>query len=316
MKTLIVLTTAGLLGPFLLAAQSQPPAPDPTLMRAMYQYVNVEIVPVLKASQGAFDEQLPTSDLAFIREQRTAAAALREKGKVLHLKIKEAREAGKAPGEMEEQFRDVIRNQREDLHVLMVNLHPFLERNREVLHLAMDGLKPHYDQWVEAQKAILEEYRPAEVERPLLGPPLAPGLFGLMPPAPGGASGHPALPPPHPLAIAFVLWDGQTPPLPTPTPGNQPETGARQESPGLMQNFPNPATGNTVIRFRLPAVAGRAILKVADAQGRIVRTLDLGRIGAGLHEVELDVSSLESGIYSYTLEAGEFLETRKMMVKQ
>ena len=75
-------------------------------------------------------------------------------------------------------------------------------------------------------------------------------------------------------------------------------------------------TGNTVIRFQLPAVTGRAILKVTDAQGHIVRTLDLGRLGAGLHEAELDVSNLESGIYSYTLEAGEFLKTKKMIVKQ
>lgn len=79
----------------------------------------------------------------------------------------------------------------------------------------------------------------------------------------------------------------------------------------LAQNRPNPAKGSTEIAFSLPK-AEQVRLAVYDAQGRLVRTLAEGNHAAGTHQVS--VSSLESGVYFYRLEAGGTSFTRRMVV--
>lgn len=81
----------------------------------------------------------------------------------------------------------------------------------------------------------------------------------------------------------------------------------------LYQNFPNPFNPNTRISFSLPK-SGKVELSVHDILGREVRVLINDFRNAGEHEISFDASSLSSGIYFYTLLAGDFRETRKMML--
>ena len=81
----------------------------------------------------------------------------------------------------------------------------------------------------------------------------------------------------------------------------------------LSQNYPNPFNPNTVISFRLPVI-GFVTLKVYDILGREVVTLVNEEKPAGEYEVEFDGSALTSGIYFYRLKAGEFSETKKMIL--
>lgn len=85
----------------------------------------------------------------------------------------------------------------------------------------------------------------------------------------------------------------------------------------LHQNYPNPFNPSTVISYQLP-VSGEVTLKVFDVLGREVATLIDEYKEAGYHEVEFQsaVGSLQlaSGIYYYQLKAGEFVETKKMIV--
>jgi hypothetical protein len=81
----------------------------------------------------------------------------------------------------------------------------------------------------------------------------------------------------------------------------------------LQQNYPNPFNPSTRIEFSIPN-AEFVNLKIYDILGREILNLVDEEMQPGLHFVELDASSLASGIYFYTLKAGEFLATKKMIL--
>ena len=81
----------------------------------------------------------------------------------------------------------------------------------------------------------------------------------------------------------------------------------------LHQNYPNPFNPSTEISFSLPeACAVR--LEVYNVLGQRVASLVDGRMDAGAHTVTWDATEVSSGVYLYHLQAGEFSETRKMML--
>ena len=81
----------------------------------------------------------------------------------------------------------------------------------------------------------------------------------------------------------------------------------------LAQNYPNPFNPSTTISYALPADA-HVTLKVYDVLGREVRTLVNDDSKAGTYEARFDAGGLASGVYLYRLEAGGFVQSRKLMV--
>jgi len=81
----------------------------------------------------------------------------------------------------------------------------------------------------------------------------------------------------------------------------------------LEQNYPNPFNPSTNIRFSLPE-ANQVTLKVYDMLGQEVVTLVNEFINAGSYEVTFDASNLPTGIYTYSLTAGDFQSVKKMML--
>ncbi len=81
----------------------------------------------------------------------------------------------------------------------------------------------------------------------------------------------------------------------------------------LLANYPNPFNAVTNIQFALPE-ASHVNLSVFDITGRMVATISRGDFGAGYHTVALDASALSSGVYFYRLEAGKFVDTKKMVM--
>lgn len=81
----------------------------------------------------------------------------------------------------------------------------------------------------------------------------------------------------------------------------------------LSQNYPNPFNPSTSIKYSV-AERSNVTLKVFDMLGREVSTLINTTKDAGSYEVSFDASNLASGLYVYTLSAGNFTSSKKMML--
>ncbi|RKZ00273.1 MAG: hypothetical protein DRQ13_00760 [Ignavibacteriae bacterium] len=81
----------------------------------------------------------------------------------------------------------------------------------------------------------------------------------------------------------------------------------------LKQNYPNPFNPSTTISYQIPEISFVTI-KVYDVLGNEVATLVNKENPIGSYEVEFNASSLSSGIYFYRLQAGNFVETKKMVL--
>lgn len=82
---------------------------------------------------------------------------------------------------------------------------------------------------------------------------------------------------------------------------------------GLNYNYPNPFNPATKILYSLPELSF-VTLRVYDVLGKEVTTLVNEEKPSGSYEVEFDGANLSSGVYYYRLKAGDFVETKKMIL--
>jgi hypothetical protein len=81
----------------------------------------------------------------------------------------------------------------------------------------------------------------------------------------------------------------------------------------LYQNYPNPFNPSTTIRYALSEDA-HVTLRLYDILGREVATLVDRFVETGYHHVNLDATSLASGVYFYRIEAGTFTNVKKLLL--
>jgi uncharacterized Ntn-hydrolase superfamily protein len=81
----------------------------------------------------------------------------------------------------------------------------------------------------------------------------------------------------------------------------------------LHQNYPNPLNPSTTISYQIPSQS-RVTLKVYDLLGREVATLVNEDMKPGSYEATWDASAVASGVYFYRLKAGEFVETKRLVL--
>jgi Secretion system C-terminal sorting domain len=91
------------------------------------------------------------------------------------------------------------------------------------------------------------------------------------------------------------------------------DAGVTPASYELAQNYPNPFNPTTVINYSVPEKA-EVTLKVFNLLGQEVATLVNGVQNIGSHQVSFNANNLTSGVYFYTIKAGSFTSTRKMML--
>ena len=103
------------------------------------------------------------------------------------------------------------------------------------------------------------------------------------------------------------------------------ETWQIPEMTSLLPNYPNPFNPETWIPYQLAEPADVAV-RIYDIHGHVVRDLDLGHQRAGMYHTRSRAASWDgrnaqgepvaSGVYFYTLKAGEFTATRKMLIRK
>jgi hypothetical protein len=81
----------------------------------------------------------------------------------------------------------------------------------------------------------------------------------------------------------------------------------------LEQNYPNPFNPSTIIGYRLPSDAF-VVLKVFDILGREVETLVNENQDRGNYSIQFNASNLPNGVYFYSLDAGTFHNTKKLLL--
>jgi photosystem II stability/assembly factor-like uncharacterized protein len=93
----------------------------------------------------------------------------------------------------------------------------------------------------------------------------------------------------------------------------QPQLQGVPEGFSLEQNYPNPFNPSTTIRYALPH-RSHVTLTVFNTLGQKVATPVNDDLQAGYHDIEFDASNLSSGVYFYRLTAGDFIQTKQMIL--
>jgi hypothetical protein len=81
----------------------------------------------------------------------------------------------------------------------------------------------------------------------------------------------------------------------------------------LHQNYPNPFNPVTNIKYQIPELSF-VMLKVYDVSGKEIATLVNEKKPAGSYTLEFDATRLPSGVYFYKIQAGNYTETKKMVM--
>jgi len=81
----------------------------------------------------------------------------------------------------------------------------------------------------------------------------------------------------------------------------------------LYQNYPNPFNPATTIHYSIPKVT-HVTIKVYNASGQEIATLVNNQVPVGNYKLEWNAAGVSSGIYFYTIKAGDFSQTMKMIL--
>lgn len=100
--------------------------------------------------------------------------------------------------------------------------------------------------------------------------------------------------------------------------GVQETSSCTQKELSMSQNYPNPVSSRTVIKYAIPEKA-KVELKLYDKSGREIATLVNKEQAAGSYKTKWDISNvskkkLPNGMYFYQLKAGDFTDTKKMVI--
>ncbi|MBZ0203554.1 MAG: T9SS type A sorting domain-containing protein [Ignavibacteria bacterium] len=114
-----------------------------------------------------------------------------------------------------------------------------------------------------------------------------------------------------PVCKVYQMYDKF---CPEPMPGVVINTGGEiPKSYSLSQNFPNPFNPSTVIRFDI-IKATEVKISVYDITGKEIARLVQQKLNAGKYSVDFDAAGLATGVYFYSIIAGEYVQTKKMML--
>jgi hypothetical protein len=83
----------------------------------------------------------------------------------------------------------------------------------------------------------------------------------------------------------------------------------------LSQNFPNPFNPSTSIKYHIPQ-SGHVTIRIYNMMGQMIDTLVDTTVPAGRNELHWIPRNLASGVYLYTMRAGTYYESKKMILQK
>jgi hypothetical protein len=81
----------------------------------------------------------------------------------------------------------------------------------------------------------------------------------------------------------------------------------------VSQNYPNPFNPTTKIKYSIPQLSN-VVIKVFDILGNEIETLVNDEKPAGIYEITWNAEKFPSGVYFYQIKAGNFIQTKKMIL--
>jgi len=83
----------------------------------------------------------------------------------------------------------------------------------------------------------------------------------------------------------------------------------------IGQNYPNPAIGNTTIKYQLSQYTDNVTINIIDNNGKVVKAFNEGNKSAGDYSISFNADDLPCGMYYYTINTNENRFARKMIVE-
>lgn len=312
---------------------------NPELRKELRAFKLNKINPLIEKEQAEFDSQLSSSDLAFIQAKRLEAAQMHQEGKAMKKKMRAARKARKENNTENPDFKpdasdraafkNMMSEHRAKKKALAESLKDFGQRNESLITSSMTDLKAQKEALQPEMDAILTKHGvdPASFKKRRKDGEhkRGRGHHGkrrMDADHEGPGSEMKDLSPEErkakreefrkrKAALHFILWSKAAE-------VDAEERGAFQKNlaPDLGQNFPNPANDYTTVTFDLPQETQNVSLLITDINGKSVKNLELGNLPAGENRLDIELDGMNSGTYFYTIKAGKFTETKKMMINK
>jgi Skp family chaperone for outer membrane proteins len=263
---------------------------------AIKNYVEKNILPVMKVQRQQLDKELSQTEKDRLAEIRSQLQTLRQQRRE-EMKSMRAQE-----GTPSLEQRKAMRQTRNQLHSLMNEVAEMEENHDATIMALLDEVRPQVDQWRKEIRQIVSRNCPNADTRPGMmkngkNKHGKKGMYGKQ----GMPFGKLLVP------NVFLLWNPDEP-LPFFNRQNIMEDNMN------FNIYPNPASGEVQFSVQLEEESNIGY-QVFDKDGIEVLTKDAENAPAGLFSVTIDVSGLTNGLYIVKVKAGERSAIGRLIVK-
>ncbi len=277
------------------------------------QWAQDNMVPTLLVWKQQFDNNIEPADLATLNGLRSKAAEFRKQRQTLMAKAMGARAIGDK--ETAKQYKDALRDLRDDQHDIMDELRPLITKYSDILVAMHEEARPTLQSWRETRTQRWADWcktasstASTDNDKQFISRIEDRTQHGHEH---GGKREHGK----H-AVVRFLLWDGVSNPEDEHEaegqafnkPGESPST-----SLGLQKAFPNPADAQASVVFTTPA-ASAVTITLYDAAGNVVSVPVHSTFAEGQHTVDIPTQSLPSGSYRYSVEVNGTTQTGTLQV--
>ena len=272
---------------------------NPEIRAARQAFFNEKAMPLMQAQHKIMMGKLSAQDIKFIESKRQEQAALNQKMRLLRREMHKAHKGGASPEAVQAQFGEQLKAMHSEKEAFYKTMEAFVSKNKATLDPIRAELKKVHEEWRAERKELQQKINPQ-----------------ANPQAKANPQRHANKTARHEHRfIDFILWDGQSNPMPQRNSPEQRRAAKEIANPLNISSYPNPAQGQTTIRLELPTAAKDVNLRIIDTQGKTVFTQNLKSLPAGQQQIAVDISQLPAGTYFYTIVADGQTAAATMVVQ-